>query len=91
MTILQSKHHFFLLSVQEPVKRVLGQHHGNRQKGDKRRKFMLDDEVIDIPFLRSLEQWLNNPSILRQVNILLLQYICNIPTHCTIGLMKTCD
>lgn len=34
---------------------------------DKRRRVQLHDEVIEIPSLESLEQWLNNPSILKQV------------------------
>ena len=55
--------------LQEPVKRVLGHLHGHRQKGAKRRRVQLNDEVIEIPFLESLQQWLNNPSILNEVNI----------------------
>ena len=65
--------------LQEPVKRVLGNFHGHRQKGAKRRRVQLNDEVIEIPFLESLEQWLNNPSILKQVNlkyILLKSLLC---------------
>ena len=55
------------LCFQEPVKRVLGNFHGYRQKGAKRRRVQLTDEVIEVPFLESLEQLLNNPSILVQV------------------------
>ncbi|KAK3754666.1 hypothetical protein QZH41_009115 [Actinostola sp. cb2023] len=51
----------------EPVKRVVGRYHGHRQKGAKRRRVQLAHEVIDVPFLSSLEQMLNDPSILRQV------------------------
>ncbi|KAK3743734.1 hypothetical protein QZH41_020466, partial [Actinostola sp. cb2023] len=51
-----------------PEKRVLGFHHGHRRKGAKRRRVQLPDEVIDIPFLSSLKQMLNDPSILRQVS-----------------------
>ena len=46
---------------------MLGHCHGHRQKGAKRRRVQRNDEVIDIPLLESLEQWLNNPSILQQV------------------------
>jgi hypothetical protein len=50
------------------VKRVLGLRQGHRRKGAKRRRVQLPDEVIDIPFLASLEQLLNDPSILEQVS-----------------------
>ena len=60
--------HYVMSPEQEPVKRVLGNFHGHRQKGPKRRRVQLNDEVIEIPLLESLEQWLNNPSILKQVN-----------------------
>ncbi|KAK3734076.1 hypothetical protein QZH41_019810, partial [Actinostola sp. cb2023] len=58
-----------LFGLFEPEKRVLGFHHGHRRKGAKRRRVQLPDEVIDIPFLSSLKQMLNDPSILRQVEI----------------------
>lgn len=60
-------YNMYVILIQEPVKRVLGNFHGYRQKGAKRRRVQLNDEVIEIPFLESLEQWLNNPSILEQV------------------------
>ena len=60
--------HYVMSPEQEPVKRVLGNFHGHRLKGPKRRRVQLNDEVIEIPLLESLEQWLNNPSILKQVN-----------------------
>ena len=52
---------------EEPVNRLLGNFHGHRQKGAKRR-VQLNDEVMEIPLLKSLEQRLNNPSILKGVN-----------------------
>ncbi|EDO36380.1 predicted protein [Nematostella vectensis] len=56
-----------LFGLVEPVKSVLGQYHGYRQNNGKRRRVQLSDEVVEVPFLESLEQWLNNPSILNQV------------------------
>ena len=53
--------------TQEPVKRVLGNYHGHRRRGTKRVRVQLSDECIDVPFLASLEQLLNDPSILAQV------------------------
>ena len=52
---------------QEPVKRVLGNYHGHRRRGTKRVRVELSDECIDVPFLASLEQMLNDSSILAQV------------------------
>jgi len=55
--------------AKEPEKRVLGLRQGHRRKGAKRRRVQLQDEVIDIPFLDSLQQMLNDPSILKQVRL----------------------
>ena len=65
---------YVILLLKEPVKRVLGNYHGYRQKGSKRRRVQLHDEVIEIPLLESLEQWLNNPSILKQVNVIIYRF-----------------
>ena len=40
--------HHVMSPEQEPVNRVLGNFHGHRQKGAKRR-VQLNDEVIEIP------------------------------------------
>ena len=60
--------HYVMSPEQEPVKRVLRNFHGHRRKSAVRKRVQLHDEVIEIPLLESLEQWLNNPSILKQVN-----------------------
>ena len=60
--------HHVMSPEQEPVNRLLGNFHGHRQKGAKRRRVQLNDEVMKTPLLKSLEQWLNNPSILKGVN-----------------------
>lgn len=67
---------YVILLLKEPVKRVLGNYHGYQQKGSKRRRVQLHDEVIEIPLLESLEQWLNNPSILKQVYVILHSLLC---------------
>jgi len=39
------------------------------KRAQKTRWVQVHDEVIEIPLLESLEQWLNNPSILKQASI----------------------
>ncbi|KAK3721414.1 hypothetical protein QZH41_008022 [Actinostola sp. cb2023] len=51
----------------KPVRRVLGLTHGHRRNGVKRRAFAKPDEVIEIPFLESIEQMLNDRSILYEI------------------------
>ena len=60
---------YVILLLKEPVKGVLGNYHGYRQKGSKSKWVQVHDEVVEIPLLESLEQWLNNALILKQVNI----------------------
>ena len=63
--------------TQEPVKRVLGNYHGHRRRGTKRVRVELSDECIDVPFLASLEQMLNDSSILAQVKNNLPKQSCS--------------
>ena len=49
------------------MRRVLGVTHTQQRSGVKRRAVSKPDEVIQIPFLQSLEQILNDDGILQEV------------------------
>lgn len=56
-----------LFFLKEPKQRVLGITHVQKRIGVGRRTVPKQDEVIEIPLLKSLEQMLQDPAILDQV------------------------
>ena len=63
----------------------MGHYYGFRRSGVKRIRKEFDDEVIDVPLLESLQQMLNNPSVLNEVCFVLkfsFRYIINDNCYC---------
>ena len=60
---------YYVFLRQEPERRVLGTTHGPRQRGVGRKTVRKPDEVVEVPLLKSLQQMLNDPAILKQVYI----------------------
>ena len=59
--------YFTFFQIQEPKKIVLGTHHKKVRKGNKMRDVLTEDCAYYIPLLASLQQLLNNESVLEEV------------------------
>ena len=59
--------YFTFFQIQEPKEIVLGTHHKKVRKGNKMRDVLTEDCTYYIPLLASLQQLLNNESVLEEV------------------------
>jgi hypothetical protein len=58
--------------MKQPRRITLGHSSVKRRSGTSYKEVLKDDEIMYIPILESLEQMLNNDSILKEVNLTIM-------------------